>query len=107
MEAISFRIPTSIVSSSDLTITLNDSVTTDDINELFRQKSEEHNSIVGYQEEQLVSIDFKGISESMFVDGRWTRVLKGKTVKMVLWYDNEWGYSHRVYDMVNLMAKNF
>ena len=107
LEAISFRIPTSIVSSSDLTITLNDSVTTDDINELFRQKSEEHNSIVGYQEEQLVSIDFKGISESMFVDGRWTRVLKGKTVKMVLWYDNEWGYSHRVYDMVNLMAKNF
>ncbi len=107
LDAISFRIPTSIVSSSDLTITLRKAITINDLNDLFKRKSIENDSFIGYQDDQLVSIDFKGISESVFVDGRWTRVLKDKTVKLVLWYDNEWGYSHRVCDMVNLMAKNF
>jgi glyceraldehyde 3-phosphate dehydrogenase len=107
LDAISFRIPTGIVSSSDLTITLRKAVTVSDLNDFFKRKSMEIDSVIGYQEDQLVSIDFKGIRESVFVDGRWTRVLKNKAVKLVLWYDNEWGYSHRIYDMVNLMAKNF
>jgi glyceraldehyde 3-phosphate dehydrogenase len=107
LDAISFRIPTAIVSSSDLTITLKKAVTISDLNDFFKRKSMENDSVTGYQEDQLVSIDFKGICESVFVDGRWTRVLKDKTVKLVLWYDNEWGYSHRVCDMVNLMAENF
>jgi len=105
LDAISFRIPIGAVASSDLTITLKNATTVDVLNGLFKQKSIEPDSVIGYQEDQLVSIDFKGINESMFVDGRWTRVLKDKTVKLVLWYDNEWGYSCRVCDMVNLITK--
>jgi len=87
LDAISFRIPTGIVSSSDLTITLKNGVTVSDLNDLFKRKSMKNDSVTGYQEDQLVSIDFKGISESVIVDGRFTRVLKGKTTKLVLWYD--------------------
>ena len=100
-------IPMGIVSLSDLTITLRKAVTINDLNDFFKRESMKNDSVTGYQEEQLVSIDFKGIWESVFVDGRWTCVLKDKTVKLVLWYDNEWGYSNRVCDMANLMAKNF
>ncbi len=107
LDALSFRIPTGIVTSSDLTITIENSVTRNELNQLFKQISMEHSSIIGYEENQLVSIDFKGINESVIVDGRWTRVLKEKTVKLILWYDNEWGYSQRVYDMVNLMGNSF
>ena len=100
LDAISYRVPTGIVSSSDLTITLKNKVTAKEVNELFENYQ---NEFIGYQEDQAVSIDFKGIRESCFVDGRWTRVVNGDTVKLVLWYDNEWGYSHRVYDMVKLI----
>ena len=105
LHAFSFRVPTSIVSSSDLTIVMNRSITTAELNELFRKESQSDDSILGYQEEQLVSIDFKGIRESLVVDGRWTSVLNEKTVKLVVWYDNEWGYSNRVHDMAILAGE--
>ena len=92
-----------IVSLSDLTITLRKAVTINDLNDFFKRESMKNDSVTGYQEEQLVSIDFKGIWESVFVDGRWTCVLKDKTVKLVLWYDNEWGFSNRMIDtLLNL-----
>tara|TARA_B100001250_G_C19810694_1_gene795569 strand:- start:3327 stop:4097 length:771 start_codon:yes stop_codon:yes gene_type:complete len=105
IEAFSYRVPTGIVSSSDMTIRLKTEVNSESLNNLFKRKSQLDESVIGYQEGQLVSIDFKGIRESTFVDGRWTKVLNGKTVKLVLWYDNEWGYSYRVFDMVNYMSK--
>jgi len=105
LHAFSFRVPTSIVSSSDLTIKLNKVVTAEDLNELFERESNGISSIMGFTREQLVSIDFKGIRESLIVDGRWTTVLNENTVKLVLWYDNEWGYSNRVHDMAKLAGK--
>jgi glyceraldehyde 3-phosphate dehydrogenase len=106
MEALSFRVPTNIVSTSDLTINLKNSVSVKDINELFKSKAAEKTALLGYNDEQLVSTDFKGISESIIIDGRWTRIMNGKTIKCILWYDNEWGYSNRVVDMVRLIEKS-
>lgn len=102
LHAFSFRVPISIVSSSDLTIVLKKPISTEELNGLFFEESRKKNSILGFQQEQLVSIDFKGIRESLIVDGRWTSVMEQKTVKLVVWYDNEWGYSNRVHDMAKL-----
>lgn len=106
MEAISFRVPTAIIAASDITLTLQKPANAEELNNLFRRKAAE-NHVFGYQEDHLVSVDFIGIEESLVVDGRWTRVNSGNSVKMVLWYDNEWGYSQRVVDMVSLMANRF
>jgi glyceraldehyde 3-phosphate dehydrogenase len=60
--------------------------------------------ILGYSEEPLVSMDYKGDPRSSIVDGLSTMVMAGDMVKVVAWYDNEWGYSVRVVDLVKLMA---
>ena len=106
LDAMSFRVPTGIVSSSDLTITLKKEISAKEINDLFLAISMKDGSYLGYQEDQTVSIDFKGIHKSCFVDGRWTRVINGDTLKLILWYDNEWGYSNRVYDMAKFLKGN-
>ena len=105
LDAISFRVPTGIVSASDMTLSLKENVTAADINALFREEAKRNNHIMGYEEDSLVSIDFLGIEQSVYVDSRWTRSNTNKSIKIVLWYDNEWGYSHRVIDMVSLMAR--
>ncbi|MBN2012328.1 aldehyde dehydrogenase [candidate division KSB1 bacterium] len=107
LDAVSFRIPTGIVSASDVSLVLKQDATANDINALFQNKALRNSRIIGYEDDYLVSIDFLKISESVFVDGRWTRVNNGKHVKMVLWYDNEWGYSQRVVDMLGLMERKF
>ncbi|MDW7990634.1 MAG: type I glyceraldehyde-3-phosphate dehydrogenase, partial [Anaerolineae bacterium] len=61
--------------------------------------------ILGYTEEPLVSVDFKGDSRSAIVDGSLTMVIGDRTVKVLVWYDNEWGYSVRVADLAALMAR--
>lgn len=105
LNAISFRVPTGIVSASDLTITLQQKATVDELKELFHSESKKNSEIIGYKEEPLVSIDFAGIQQSLFVDGRWMCSNSGNNIKLVLWYDNEWGYSQRVVDMVSLISK--
>lgn len=104
LDAISFRVPTGIVAASDLTLTLRRRATAADLNALFRAAAARDRRVIGYEEDHLVSIDFLGIEQSVFVDGRWTRANGGNGVKLVLWYDNEWGYANRVVDMVRLMA---
>ena len=106
LDAISFRVPMGIVAASDMTLSLKQHATADDLNALFRAEAARNGRIIGYQEDYLVSIDFLGIEQSVFVDGRWTRSLDGTSIKLVLWYDNEWGYSQRVVDMVDLMARH-
>ena len=60
--------------------------------------------ILGYCEEPLVSSDFKGDDRSSIVDAEMTRVIGGNCVKVIAWYDNEWGYSCRVRDLINFLA---
>ena len=106
LDAISFRVSTGIVSASDITLSLKQNTTAAEINELFREEAKRNNRIMGYEEDSLVSIDFLGVEQSVYVDSRWTRSNANKSIKLVLWYDNEWGYSHRVVDMVSLMGQH-
>jgi len=103
VKAISFRIPTAIVSSSDVTLRLDNHTTTDEVKQLFKKRSEEQPRIFGYNEKPLVSSDFKSIEQSMFFDARWADVQQGDNLHMILWYDNEWGYSERVVDTVRFV----
>jgi glyceraldehyde 3-phosphate dehydrogenase len=105
LEAISFRVPQAIVSCSDVTLRLKRRASVDDINRLFKLKAKTHSRIFDYQEDFLVSIDFLATDYSVTVHGRWTRVQNGRNVKLVLWYDNEWGYSRRVVDLVRYLMK--
>ncbi len=106
IEALSFRVPTAIVSSSDMTISLGKQVTAEEINAVLEKTHRNHGRVFGYQTEDLVSIDHLAIEQSVVVDSRWTAVTAGGLCKLVLWYDNEWGFSNRVVDMVDLIEKN-
>jgi len=100
---ISFRIPTSIVCASDLTIRLKTKVDKQILSNHFKQLSVSNGEIFGYQTERLVSSDHIGTSKSVIVDSNFIDVIDSNLVKMVIWYDNEWGYSTRVVDIAKLV----
>jgi glyceraldehyde 3-phosphate dehydrogenase len=111
VDGYSLRVPTSTVSIIDLTAELETEVTTEELRQAFRDaaKSPRLKGILQAVEEPLVSIDFKGDSHSSSVDLEFTQVLgkeKNNFVKIVTWYDNEWGYSVRTADLAALMAKS-
>lgn len=98
------RVPTPTVSVIDLVGNLKREATADEINAAFKAASEgAMKGILGYSEEQLVSMDFKGDARSSIVDAELTMVIGGNLFKVVSWYDNEWGYSCRVADLTNYM----
>ena len=100
------RVPTPDVSMVDLTVTLNKSVTLDDIKEAFKTASEgSHQGILGVDEEFRVSQDFVGEALSTVVAMDTIQVIGDKMVKVLSWYDNEWGYSCRLVDMALLVSK--
>ncbi len=98
---LSVRVPTPVVSLSDITVVLKRDVTKEEINDAFRQASNEpyYEGILGVSEEELVSIDYRGNSHSAIVDLSLTDVVGGNLVKVVAWYDNEWGYSNRLVEL--------
>jgi len=105
-DGIALRVPTPTVSISDFVITLQKPVTRDEVNAAFKAAAEGRlKGILGYTEEPLVSVDFKGDPRSGIVDGSLTMVIGERTVKVLVWYDNEWGYSVRVADLAALMAR--
>lgn len=104
IDAISFRVPTHIVSVSDLCAILQTDVTAADVNAHFAAQAARRPDVFGYEQDQLVSIDYLGMTTSFALDARRTRVLGSRFVKLVLWYDNEWGYSCRVLDVTRLAA---
>jgi glyceraldehyde 3-phosphate dehydrogenase (phosphorylating) len=102
---MSLRVPVPDVSLVDLTATLSKSATAEDVNgEMREAASGKLEGILAVSEEQLVSIDFLHDPHSSIVDAPTTMVLGDRTVKVLSWYDNEWGYSCRVVDLVNLVA---
>jgi len=102
---IAFRVPTPTVSVVDFTATLNREVTKDEVNAAFKRASEGSlKGIMAYTDEPLVSMDFKGDEHSTIVSGIDTIVL-GNMVKIVSWYDNEWGYACRLADITSFVAK--
>jgi glyceraldehyde 3-phosphate dehydrogenase (phosphorylating) len=105
LHGISLRVPTSTVSVVDLVADLKKSASAEEINSALKETAEgKMKGILGYTDEPLVSTDFRGNSASSIVDGLSTVVLEGKMVKVLSWYDNEWGYSCRVGDLAKLMA---
>lgn len=103
LDAISFRVPTHMVSASDITLLTTKPVTVEEINHLFSMKAKA-SPVFGYVNESLVSIDYLKTPHSLIVDGKRTKVLNGNMVKLVVWYDNEWGYSSRILDLAKLVA---
>ncbi len=104
---MAFRVPTPTVSVVDFTALLNKSVTVEEINAAMKAAAEgAMKGILEYTEEPLVSVDLKGNPHSSIFSALETLVLGGNFIKAVAWYDNEWGYSCRVVDLVKHMAKS-
>jgi glyceraldehyde 3-phosphate dehydrogenase len=102
----SIRVPTSTVSVVDFVAEVERDVTVDEVNRVLREAADGRLSrYVEYTEEPLVSSDFKGNPHSSIIDGLSTMVIGGNMVKVVAWYDNEWGYSCRVADLCAFLAE--
>ena len=103
LNGLALRVPTPTVSVVDLTVTLEQAATAEEINRAYQRASEEDlKGYLGYSEEPLVSMDYKGDPHSGVIDALSTMVV-GDAVKVLSWYDNEWGYSCRVADLVAYM----
>jgi glyceraldehyde 3-phosphate dehydrogenase len=95
-------VPTPVVSLSDFVIITKKKVTVEQVNEAFKQAAKEpfYQGILDVTEEELVSSDFIGNSHSAIVDLKLTKVVGDDMLKVVAWYDNEWGYSNRLVEVV-------
>lgn len=101
----SLRVPVPVVSIVDLTVNLKREVTVEEVNAAFRAEAESGplQGVLGYSDEPLVSSDYRGDARSSIIDGLSTLVIGGKLVKVLAWYDNEWGFSNRLVDLALLM----
>ncbi len=106
-DGYSLRVPTPTVSIVDFVAEVEKPVTAEELNAAFKAAAEGPlKGILGYSDEPLVSMDFKGDSRSSIIDAENTKVLGGNMIKVVSWYDNEWGYSCRTADLAAKMAKS-
>ena len=105
LDGIAFRVPTITGSITDFVATVSRDVTVDEINAAYQEAADgKMKGILEYSDEPLVSSDFKGNSHSCIIDGLSTMVMQGRMVKVMGWYDNEWGYSCRTADLCALIA---
>src|SRR6186713_2855922 len=105
-DGISVRVPTPNVSLVDVVINVEKETTTEEVNQVLKDAANnELKGILAFSEEPLVSIDFRGNPNSSIVDAENTKVIGGTCIKVLSWYDNEWGYSCRVRDLVKFIAK--
>jgi len=106
LDGISLRVPTATVSVVDLVANVRKSATAEHVNAVLKEAANNGlKGILAYCDKPLVSSDFRGDAASSIVDALSTSVIEGKMVKVLAWYDNEWGYSCRVGDLAALMAK--
>ncbi|MCC6329653.1 MAG: type I glyceraldehyde-3-phosphate dehydrogenase [Acidobacteria bacterium] len=104
-DGISVRVPTPNVSLVDVVINVEKETSTEEVNRVLKDAAnEELKGILAFSEEPLVSIDYRGNPNSSIVDAENTKVIGGTAVKVLAWYDNEWGYSCRVRDLVKFVA---
>jgi len=106
LDGFSMRVPTPNVSVVDLVVWVEKKTTKEEVNAALKKASESGplKGYLGYEENELVSSDFKGDGRSSIVDAPTTLVVGGNCVKVIAWYDNEWGYSSRVHDLINYIA---
>ena len=105
LNGLAIRVPTPDVSLVDLVVELSKNVTKEEVNAALKEASEgELKGILAYTDEPLVSSDFLTTDVSSTVDSLLTMVMEGNLVKVIAWYDNEWGYSMRIIDLVKYVA---
>jgi glyceraldehyde 3-phosphate dehydrogenase len=105
LHGVSVRVPTPNVSLVDLTAVLAKNVTAEEINAAFKKAAEGHlKGVLQYSEDQTVSVDYNGNSHSAIFDATNTFVIEGNLIKVMAWYDNEWGFSNRMVDVAKLLA---
>ncbi|GAB4227194.1 MAG: type I glyceraldehyde-3-phosphate dehydrogenase [Stanieria sp.] len=108
LNGIALRVPTPNVSVVDFVAQVEKKTITEEVNEALKRAAEgELKGILGYNDLPLVSCDYRGTDESSIVDASLTLVMDGDMVKVVAWYDNEWGYSQRVVDLAELVAQKW
>jgi len=106
LDGMAIRVPTPNVSVIDLVVETAKSTTKEEVNAILKENSlGKLKGILGYCDEELVSHDFNGNSHSSIVDSLCTTVMEGNLIKVLSWYDNEWGYSSRVVDAIELLGK--
>lgn len=106
LDGFAMRVPTPNVSVVDLVAYVEKKTTAEEVNAAMKQAagSAPLKGYLGYEDAELVSMDYRGDSRSSIVDAPMTRVINGNLVKVIAWYDNEWGYSCRVRDLINFIA---
>jgi len=105
LDGMAIRVPTPNVSLIDLVVEVEKNTSTEEVNQAFKEASQGSLSkIMRFEEKPLVSIDFNGDSCSAIIDGISTKVIEGNLVKVLAWYDNEWGYSSRVKDLLKFIG---
>src|SRR5216117_1889452 len=108
LDGYAMRVPTPNVSVVDLTVFVETPATKEAVNAALKAAANgPMKGILGYTEEELVSADFKGNSNSSIIDAEYTKVVGERCVKVLAWYDNEWGYSCRCRDLIKLLASKF
>ena len=107
LDGFAMRVPTPNVSVVDLVVWVEKPTTVEQVNAALKAASESGplKGYLGYETNELVSVDFRGDSRSSIVDAPMTRVVAGNCVKVISWYDNEWGYSCRVRDLINYIGQ--
>ena len=106
LDGVSVRVPTPNVSLVDLSAVLEKKTTAEDVNAAFKAAADgAYKGIIEFVTAPLVSIDFRGNPHSAMIDAPYTKVLDGDLLKILAWYDNEWGYSSRCVDLLRYMAK--
>jgi glyceraldehyde 3-phosphate dehydrogenase len=106
IDGISIRVPTPNVSLVDLVALLKNKATAEEVNAAFKKASEgDLKGILGYTDEPLVSVDFMSDPHSGIIDALSTKVIGDNLIKVLAWYDNEWGYSCRLVDLIKYIAK--
>jgi glyceraldehyde 3-phosphate dehydrogenase len=106
LDGFAMRVPTPNVSVVDLVAVVEKSTTVEEVNNALKHASENNlKGILGYETNELVSSDYRGDDRSSIVDAPLTRVIGGKCVKVIAWYDNEWGYSCRLRDLIHYLGK--
>jgi glyceraldehyde 3-phosphate dehydrogenase len=106
LDGFAMRVPTPNVSVVDLAALLDKKTSAEEVNATFKEAADGHlKGILSYSTEELVSVDFKGNAHSSILDAPYTKVMEGDFVKVLSWYDNEWGYSSRCVDLLRFLAK--
>jgi glyceraldehyde 3-phosphate dehydrogenase len=105
-DGMAIRVPTPNVSLIDLVVEVSKATTKEEVNAKLKEAANGPlKGIMGFTEEELVSVDFIGTNESSIVDAKSTNVIGGTMVKVLSWYDNEWGFSNRAIDLLQMVAK--